>query len=289
MTALRTCTGTPTAGGASTRSPTASTKEVGEDVSHRGGIEVEVAEATKAGPPGRSTRERSGAAVVLLALLGIAKHVVGLGDLLEALLRLLVVGVAVGVVLTRELAVGLLDLLGARLLVDPERLVVIRTRCHSSSDLRGHQDPGGADDRLAHAVAVLVDLGDGAAGGPLYRLLGHRFLLVGIEGLAERRERLDAHTCERGGYLRAHQAHPGEQRILGLSRLDRAVEVVERRQELLGEFRHATVLRLSRVARHALAVVLEVSLGALCKRKVLITLGGGLQQLASLGLERLAV
>ena len=54
----------------------------------------------------------------------------GLGDLLEALLGMLVVGVAIGVVRARELAVGLLDLLGARLLVDPERLVVVGTRCH---------------------------------------------------------------------------------------------------------------------------------------------------------------
>ncbi len=83
-------------------------------------------------PPGPApVANGPGAGVVLLALLGIAEHVVGLGDLLEARLRLLVVRVAVGVVLTRELAVGLLDLLGGRLLVDPERLVVVGTRCHA--------------------------------------------------------------------------------------------------------------------------------------------------------------
>ena len=80
-----------------------------------------------AGPGG----ERTGAAVVLLALLRVAQHVVGLGDLLEARLCLLVVRVAVGVVLAREFAVGLLDLLGRRFLVDPERLVVVGTRCHA--------------------------------------------------------------------------------------------------------------------------------------------------------------
>jgi len=55
---------------------------------------------------------------------------VGLGDLLEARLGVFVAGVAIRVVLPRELAVGLLDLVGCRLLVDPERLVVVRTRCH---------------------------------------------------------------------------------------------------------------------------------------------------------------
>ena len=87
--------------------------EVGEDVAHRGGVEVEVAEAAEAAAGPAAGREGAAAAVVLLALLGVAEHVVGLGDLLEALLGLLVAGVAVGVVLARELAVGLLDLLGA--------------------------------------------------------------------------------------------------------------------------------------------------------------------------------
>ena len=105
-------------------------EQVGEDVAHRGGVEVEVAEAAEAAAGPGAGGERAGAAVVLLALLGVAEHVVGLGDLLEARLGLLVVGVAVGVVLARELAVGLLDLLGGRLLVDPERLVVVGTRCH---------------------------------------------------------------------------------------------------------------------------------------------------------------
>src|SRR5205814_131305 len=74
---------------------TTAAEQVGQDVSHRGGIEVEVAEATKAAARAAG-RERAGAAVVLLALLGIAEHIVGLRDLLEALLGLLVVGVAVG-------------------------------------------------------------------------------------------------------------------------------------------------------------------------------------------------
>src|SRR5262249_19143125 len=50
--------------------------------------------------------------VVELALLGIRQRVVGEGDVLEALLRLLVPGVQVRMVLPGELAVRLLDLIG---------------------------------------------------------------------------------------------------------------------------------------------------------------------------------
>ena len=64
--------------------------------------------------------EEDPAAVVLLALVRVADDVVGRLDLLEALLGLRVVRVAVRVVLARELAVGLLDLVGRRLAVDAE-------------------------------------------------------------------------------------------------------------------------------------------------------------------------
>src|SRR5262249_3820182 len=109
---------------------TAAPEQVGEDVAHRGGVEVEVAEAAEAAAGAGAGRERAAAAVVLLALLGIAEHVVRLGDLLEAGLRLLIVRIAVRVVLARELAVGLLDFLGSGLLVNPERLVVVGTARH---------------------------------------------------------------------------------------------------------------------------------------------------------------
>jgi hypothetical protein len=64
--------------------------------------------------------------VVLLALLGIRQHLVGLCDLLEALLGTRIVGVLVGVRLAHELAVGLLDLVGGRIAGDAERLVMVR-------------------------------------------------------------------------------------------------------------------------------------------------------------------
>src|SRR3954471_23366861 len=79
--------------------------------------------------PGPAAAEDRAAAVVLLALLGVAQDVVGLGDLLEALLGAGVL-VRVRVVLARELAVRLLDLLLRRLAVDAEDLVVVRTARH---------------------------------------------------------------------------------------------------------------------------------------------------------------
>src|SRR5204862_8014 len=61
--------------------------------------------------------EETAARVVRAPLLVIRERRVGLLDLLEALLRGLVASVAIGVVLARELAVGLLDLLVGGLLV----------------------------------------------------------------------------------------------------------------------------------------------------------------------------
>src|SRR5262249_25775509 len=63
------------------------------------------------------------ALVVLLALLGIGEDVIGGRDLLELLLRLLVAGIAVGVVFARQFPVGPLDLLLRGLLGNAQRLV----------------------------------------------------------------------------------------------------------------------------------------------------------------------
>jgi ABC-type uncharacterized transport system permease subunit len=62
------------------------------------------------------------AAVVRLALLGIGQDVVRLRDLLEALLGVLVPRIAIRVILARELAVGLLDLLVGGVLPTPRVL-----------------------------------------------------------------------------------------------------------------------------------------------------------------------
>ena len=100
------------------RPPAEPPKRFDEDVAHRGAVEVEVAEAAEAAARAGARAERPGPAVVLLALLGVAEHVVRLGDLLEARLGVLVARVAVRVIVARQLAVGLLDLLGGGALVD---------------------------------------------------------------------------------------------------------------------------------------------------------------------------
>ena len=67
-------------------------------------------------------RERVAAEVVQLALLRVGEHLVGLGDLLEALL---LVRVHVRVQLAGQPPVGLLDLLGRRVPRDAEHGVVV--------------------------------------------------------------------------------------------------------------------------------------------------------------------
>src|SRR5213080_1706067 len=68
--------------------------------------------------------------IVSLALVRIAQHIVRLVDLLEALRRLSVVGIAIGMVLLREPAERLLDLVHRRGLGDPQDLVIVLRRRH---------------------------------------------------------------------------------------------------------------------------------------------------------------
>jgi len=63
--------------------------------------------------------------VVERAFLGIREHLVGLVELLEARLGLLVAGVNVGVILPRQLAEGGADLLLGGALLQPERGVIV--------------------------------------------------------------------------------------------------------------------------------------------------------------------
>src|SRR6185503_10393634 len=107
--------------------PAAGVEDPRQDVRERaevGGGRAAPGPAAGGAPEGIAAGEHRAAPVVLLALVRIAEHVVGLGDRLEALLGPRV-GVRVRVVLARELAVGLLDVLLGGLLVDPQRLVVV--------------------------------------------------------------------------------------------------------------------------------------------------------------------
>src|SRR5690606_35738904 len=111
---------------ASTAAARPAAEDATEDVAQ---VEVGPAHAAGRAATGREAApelaEQRTLLVVLLALLGIADDPVGLGDRLEPLLGLRVPGVGVGMVVTRELAVGLLDLVGRRVLADAEDLVEV--------------------------------------------------------------------------------------------------------------------------------------------------------------------
>ena len=64
-------------------------------------------------------------AVVARALLAVGKNGVGLAAFLEALFRLRIAGVAIGVVLQRQLAIGALELLVAGRAGDAQNLVIV--------------------------------------------------------------------------------------------------------------------------------------------------------------------
>src|SRR5699024_5322224 len=109
----------PARGRAGTRMTTAA-EHRGEDV-----LEAGAAGAALAGGEARAARAHGPDRVVLLALLVIVEDRVGLTDLLELLLGLRIIGVMIGVVLARLGAVGLLDLLRARVLGDTEDRVEV--------------------------------------------------------------------------------------------------------------------------------------------------------------------
>ena len=87
--------------------------------------EVEATRAEAAVEATDAAAERVAAAVVEVALLGILEYLVRLGDALESLGRIRLLG-HVGMQLHRELAIGLLDLLGCRISGYAEDLVVVR-------------------------------------------------------------------------------------------------------------------------------------------------------------------
>src|SRR5262249_28887134 len=73
--------------------------------------------------------------VVAVAAIGIAQHFVGFGGFLEARLGAVVAGIAVGMELQGELAIGLLDDLVGGVALDPKHLVVVALGGHQRSSL----------------------------------------------------------------------------------------------------------------------------------------------------------
>ncbi|ELA00912.1 NAD-specific glutamate dehydrogenase [Cupriavidus sp. HMR-1] len=115
-------------------------EDVAEDIAER------FREATAAKPAAAEStghvRVHASVAVLIVSrlLLGVGEHLVGLLDLLEFLLGFLVIRIAVRMVLHRELAISLLDLVVARVLAYPEHFVVV-TFCHGGSYLIGPTEP----------------------------------------------------------------------------------------------------------------------------------------------------
>ena len=100
----------------------AKAEEVAEDVLEiveDGGIEA--AETLTGGGAYAGVAE----AIVARALLGVGEHGVGLAAFLEALFGLGIIGIAVGMILQRELAVRALDFLIAGRARDAQNLVVV--------------------------------------------------------------------------------------------------------------------------------------------------------------------
>ncbi len=123
--------------GAALRHGAALARAAAEDAAEEVG-EVEVGElraacaaAPEAGAAHPPVRRAEG--VVLLSLLGVGEHVVGALDLLEARL---VTAARVGMMLARELAVGLLDLVGRGVLGDAERVVRGSSSAYSATITR---------------------------------------------------------------------------------------------------------------------------------------------------------
>src|SRR5690606_20595019 len=122
-----------TAAGGSGAPPGRTTETTSTLLLEHGAQDVaEVALGEPAPEPGRAAtgareagRTEATKFVVLLAGVLVADHAVGLADLLEALLGPGVVGVRVGVVLAREPAVRLLDLVLRGVTGHPEHVVVV--------------------------------------------------------------------------------------------------------------------------------------------------------------------
>src|SRR5262249_36158653 len=103
------------------------TKDVAEHVAENIAERVAARESGAATPPG-GFDTRMAVLIVGRALVGVSENLAGLLGFLEALLRILVVGIAVGVILHRQAAVSLLDLCFCGCFGYVEYLVVIAFR-----------------------------------------------------------------------------------------------------------------------------------------------------------------
>ena len=192
---------------------------------------------------------------------------------LEALLGSVVTRVRVGVVLPRELAVRLLDLVLARVLRDSKGLVEVFTAAIAGLRRRRDNDPRRPDHAVAEAVALLQHLEHGAF-LRVRRLREERLVDVRVEAAVrlDLRETLARQSIAQGPL---HQTNAlFELRLLVLFRgRERALEIVEHGQELLDEPLVGARDQALLIARDPLAVVLELGRDPLEVVQVLVTLG----------------
>src|SRR5262249_50201371 len=247
--------------------------------------------AEAAGPERAARRHHLPNFVVLLALAGVTEDVVGGGDRLELVLRLLVPGVGVGVVLLRQLAVGARDLLLGCRLRHPEHVVVIgfeplTLRRHGAlpRDLHNRRTQHPAFQRVAGAE----DVGDDGVGVTF--LLHDRLVDVRVERLALGLDARHARLLEHAEQLGVHEldalAHVLD--VVGADRigvLQRQLERVEHRQQLLDQALGGAVDERRLLLDHALAVVLELRLHAPERVEVLVPLRLELGQARQVGFE----
>src|SRR5262249_37495787 len=112
----------------------ATPEDVAEDVREGG---EDVADVGEPAAESRAAGALVTEAVVERPFLRVGEHLVGLRGFLEARLRLMVAGVAVGVQLEGELAVGPLQLAGIGAARDTQDLVIIALRAHGNLAVEG--------------------------------------------------------------------------------------------------------------------------------------------------------
>ena len=106
-------------------------KDIPEAAAENVAKAAEAAETGAAGAAGGRVERRMAELVILRALVGIGQHLVGLVDLLEALLAFLIARMQVRVVGLGQLAVGFFDLVLGCTLFDTEHFIIISFFSHT--------------------------------------------------------------------------------------------------------------------------------------------------------------
>ena len=113
----------------------AAAEDIPEDIPEAAAENVakaaEAAETGAAGAAGGRVERRMAELVILRALVGIGQHLVGLVDLLEALLAFLIARMQIRVVGLGQLAVGFFDLVLGCTLFDTEHFIIISFFSHT--------------------------------------------------------------------------------------------------------------------------------------------------------------